>query len=245
MKRLGFLFVTLLIATVTFAQKSAIKFEQESHNFGTIAEEVGSVTCEFKFTNTGSAPLVITNVRASCGCTTPNWTREPIAPGASGVIKVAYSTTGRPGSFTKSITVTSNAETGDKVLYIRGTVTPKGQQPAPEAGYPVKIGDLRVNTNSLAYGMKLGEKKSQVVEIMNDGSSTLSVKFDKVPKYVTVMPAEATLAPGAKSKVSVMYDSSKLKKEGNYKSQFFVVANDKDGKISSDNKISVSGTITK
>jgi hypothetical protein len=244
MKQLSFLLLTLLIGGGAFAQKAAIKFDQESHNFGTVAEEVGSVSCDFTFTNTGTAPLVITNVKTSCGCTASSWTKEPVAPGATGVIKATYSTNGRPGAFTKSITVTSNAESGDKVLYIRGTVTPKGQ--APDFGYPVKIGSLRMTTGNILFGLKLGEKKSQMIDMMNNGSTELSVKFDKLPKYVSVTPAETSLAPGAKTSIMVTYDASKLKKDGNYKNQFFVILNDNvNNKPAVDNKITVSGTVTK
>ncbi len=243
MKRFSILFATLFIAaTAIFAQKVAIKFDEESHNFGSVAEEAGSVSCDFRFTNTGTEPLVITNVRTSCGCTTPSWTKEPIAPGKTGVIKAAYSTTGRPGSFTKTITVTSNADGGDKVLYIRGTVTPKGQ--APDFGYPIKIGDLRMTKNNLLFGLNLGEKKSQVIEIMNNGTGQLKLTFDDMPKYVSVLPAEVTLGPGVKSTISVSYDSSKIKKEGNYKGQFYIHINGNKAK-SADNQVTVSGTITK
>ena len=245
MKRLSFLFAALLMITVVCAQQpqtAVIKFDQESHNFGTVAEEAGSVSHEFTFTNTGTVPLVITGVRTSCGCTTPNWTKEPVAPGSKGVIKATYSTKGRPGAFSKTITVTSNADGGDKVLYIKGTVTEKGQ--SPDFNYPIKIGDLRLTGNNLLFALKLGEQKSQTIDMLNDSSSSMSLKFDKVPKYITITPAQATLEPGKKGTFTVTYDTTKLKKENNYKSQFFVLVNN-ETKPSVDNKIVVSGIVTK
>ena len=241
MKRLSFLCAGLLIATVAFSQTAVIKFDKESHNFGTVAEEIGSVSYEFTFTNAGTAPLVISNVRTSCGCTTPNWTREPVAPGEMGVIKVTYSTTGRPNAFNKNITVSSNSDGGDKVLYIKGTVTPKGK--SPEFTHPIKIGDLRLTGNDLLFALKPGEKKTQTIEMLNDGSSLLSLKFDKLPKYITVTPAQVSLESGKKETLTVTCDASKLK-EGNFKNQFFVLINN-DKKVSPDNKIAVSGTVTK
>jgi hypothetical protein len=106
-------------------------FEAESHDFGTIAEGTQAMF-EFKFTNIGKEPLVISNVQASCGCTTPKWTSEPIAPGKTGMITASYNSSGRPGPFTKSITVTSNAKSNPKVLTINGVVEAKpAEQPSP------------------------------------------------------------------------------------------------------------------
>lgn len=106
-------------------------FEAESHDFGTVPEGT-QATYEFKFTNTGKEPLIISNVQASCGCTTPKWSNEPIAPGKTGTITASYNSSGRPGPFTKSITVTSNAKSSPKVLTITGVVEAKPvEQPSP------------------------------------------------------------------------------------------------------------------
>jgi len=80
-------------------------------------------THEFKFTNTGKTPLVITNVQASCGCTTPDWTKEPVMPGGQGFIKATYSAASS-GAFNKTVTVTANIETGFVQLTIKGEVLP-------------------------------------------------------------------------------------------------------------------------
>lgn len=97
------------------------KFEREVHDFGNIKEGV-QAEYVFKFTNTGKEPLVITNVQASCGCTTPKWTKEPVKPGESGQVTAIYNSKGRPGNFNKAITITSNAKTAQKVLFIKGNV---------------------------------------------------------------------------------------------------------------------------
>ncbi len=102
-------------------------FEMENHDFGAITEGT-QATYEFKFINTGKEPLVISNVQASCGCTTPKWSTEPIAPGKSGTITATYNSTGRPGPFTKTITITSNAKSSPKILTINGTVSPKAAE---------------------------------------------------------------------------------------------------------------------
>jgi len=98
-----------------------VDFKEENYNFGDISEGP-QVTHEFKFTNNGKEPLILSNVKASCGCTTPSWPKDPILPGKEAAILVTYNTQGRPGNFTKSITITSNANVQSKVIYIKGTV---------------------------------------------------------------------------------------------------------------------------
>ena len=97
-----------------------ITFETDVHDFGTI-EFAGNGIYNFKFTNTGKSPLIISNARGSCGCTVPKWSKEPIKKGEAGEINVSYDTK-RPGPFTKTVTITSNAKTATKVLTIKGIV---------------------------------------------------------------------------------------------------------------------------
>lgn len=104
------------------------KFETEVLDYGTI-EHNANGDREFKFTNVGKEPLIISNAVGSCGCTTPVWPKEPIKPGASAVIKVHYATD-RVGQFEKTVTLTSNADTPAKVIKIKGVVKPD-PTPAP------------------------------------------------------------------------------------------------------------------
>ncbi len=120
------LMFSVLITGLAFAQSSPnAEFNKKTHNFGTIKEEIGAVTTQFEFTNTGDKPLIIQRVSASCGCTTPSYTREPILPGKSGKIDVKYSTVARPGNFRKNVTVYTNVPDSVYVLTISGRVTPK------------------------------------------------------------------------------------------------------------------------
>lgn len=97
-----------------------IKFVKLVHDYGTIVKEADG-NCEFEFQNTGKEPLVLSDVRSSCGCTVPQWTREPILPGKKGTIKVHYDTK-RIGPINKTVTVMSNAKTPSVVLRISGNV---------------------------------------------------------------------------------------------------------------------------
>ncbi|HOY30795.1 MAG TPA: DUF1573 domain-containing protein [Bacteroidales bacterium] len=97
-----------------------ISFDKLVHDYGTI-KQGSDGTCEFTFKNTGKEPLILSNVKSSCGCTVPTWPKDPIIPGQSGVIKVVYDTK-RVGIISKTITVISNAETGTVTLSIKGNV---------------------------------------------------------------------------------------------------------------------------
>lgn len=102
---------------------AAFKWNETTHDFGQIPQGK-PVTAEFKFTNTGKVPLVLSSVSASCGCTTPDWSKDPIPPGKSGYIKATFNAAAA-GAFNKSVTVNANVEGGSTYLYIKGEV----QQP--------------------------------------------------------------------------------------------------------------------
>ncbi|MBJ7429095.1 MAG: DUF1573 domain-containing protein [Bacteroidia bacterium] len=101
-----------------------ITFEKNIYDFGTI-KEGDLVNYKFKFTNTGKNPLLITNASASCGCTVPNWPKEPIAPGKSGEIDVTFNSEGKPNHAEKTVTIVANTTPTNTMLLIKGEVTPK------------------------------------------------------------------------------------------------------------------------
>ncbi len=114
-----------------------LAFTDVVHDFGTVMEGPDA-TCVFSFVNKGSEPIVIQKAQPSCGCTVPSFSSEPVAPGATGKIDVAYHTKGKPNAFSKSITVVSNA--GTKVLTIKGTV-----EKAPQTSVPENTSMMRTN----------------------------------------------------------------------------------------------------
>lgn len=138
MKKLLFLLAFAVCAKVGFSQVSAAAktepkaevavaaFDAQNFDFGKIKQGVPA-THEFKFTNKGKVPMIITNVQASCGCTTPDWTKDPIPPGGAGFIKATYNAAAL-GGFNKSVTVTSNIENGFVQLSIRGEVVTEVQK---------------------------------------------------------------------------------------------------------------------
>lgn len=118
--------------TETKKSNAEIKFETLEHDYGTIKNGANGVY-EFAFTNVGTDPLIISNAHGSCGCTVPEWPKEPIMPGKGNKIKVSYDTK-RTGPFTKTVTLTSNGKTETVVLTIRGTV----EAPVKEETMPLK-----------------------------------------------------------------------------------------------------------
>ena len=127
-----FLFAAFLFVGKISAFAQDIKFEKKDIDYGSIEKGANGVR-EFKFTNTGSAPLIISNAQGSCGCTVPTWPKETIMPGEKGVISVKYDTQ-RVGAFTKYVTLTTNATSETTIqLKIFGEVKPEAN-PIPDAG---------------------------------------------------------------------------------------------------------------
>ncbi len=123
------LIATILLNTMVFAQagpKIEFKDKDNTIDYGKVSKEEDSGLRVFEFTNTGTAPLVITNAQSSCGCTVPSFPKEPIAPGKTGRIEVKYNM--NPGPIRKTITIETNAinaEEGRVVLKIKGEVIVK------------------------------------------------------------------------------------------------------------------------
>lgn len=107
-----------------------IKFENAEHNFGTI-KQGEKVEHTYKFTNSGTADLLITDAKASCGCTVPEYTKTPVAPGASGEVKVVFDSAGKSGDVSKTVTLTLNTEKGNETVSFKANIeTPAGAVPA-------------------------------------------------------------------------------------------------------------------
>jgi hypothetical protein len=136
MKKIGTVsvFLLLVIALVSCSQEEGkkkkgdaiITFSETKYDYGEIPFKGGG-DCEFIFHNTGKTPLVLTHVKSTCGCTTPDWPGEPIKAGEGGSIKVTYDTR-RVGTFNKSVYVYSNASNGVQRLYITGQVKPYNEE---------------------------------------------------------------------------------------------------------------------
>lgn len=101
-----------------------IEFDREVHDFGSV-EEGFVVETSFKVTNKGKSDLVITDAKATCGCTVPTWPKDPIKPGDSAEIQVKFNTAGKPNKQSKTVTLSTNTAKGQEQVKITGMVTPK------------------------------------------------------------------------------------------------------------------------
>jgi len=109
----------------------ALKWDKTAQNFGEIKQGV-PVTASFKYTNMSKKPIMLTNAQGPCGCTVPNWSKDPLLPGKSAVITATFNAAA-PGAFNKTVTVTSNADTnGPQVLTLQGTVVAGATAEAPK-----------------------------------------------------------------------------------------------------------------
>lgn len=211
MKRIIFSAIISLFALL-FAnaqEKSAqITFEKMSHDFGSFKEEDGVVSFDFELKNPGDAPLIISRVASSCGCTTPVWPKEPIAPGGKATIKASYDPKGRPGPFNKTITVFSNASQSGTVLTIRGNVTPKPK--TPEETYRKRIGDLGLANSHLTLNrVYVSQLKVDTLDVFNFGSEPITISFENIPKHISIDANPQTLKSREAGKIIVTFDSKK------------------------------------
>ncbi len=184
-----------------------MSFEKQNYDFGTIKEEGGTVSYKFKFVNTGGTPLIIQNVRTSCGCTSPNWTREPVPPGGNGFVDVTYNPAGRPGAFSKYLFVDSNSDQGAVRLTIKGEVTQKPRTIEDE--YRYSMGGLRLKANHLAFGnISNTSQKDYRLEVINNSSRKISLGFGRMPGHLEMKFEPEVLDPNEKGYLVATYDAT-------------------------------------
>lgn len=227
MKKILVSMVALMSTIAAMAQ--VITFSRTEHDFGKINEADGRVSTIFEFKNEGMEPLVLSNVRASCGCTTPKWPREPIEPGQVGQITVTYNPNGRPGRFQKTITVTSNAtDNATAKLYIKGEVIPKPAKPVNQ--YPVKMGELSLKSKSINFGsIKKGENGIQEIEYANQTEADITVDLLTADQdhYLISEATLTTIKKGESGKLRFALDSKVCPIYGPVATKAYVVVNGK------------------
>jgi len=234
-----FTVIALVFAVNTVMGQSKIVFDEMVHDFGSFKEADGLQTTTFAFTNSGTEPLVLSNVRASCGCTTPKWTREPVAPGAKGSIEVTYNPKNRPGSFNKSITINSNADNPTVVLRITGQVEQREKTLAEE--YPRTIGPLRAKSNYISFAkLTMGQTDTKELELINDTDKPVEVGFRTVPSHMTAKIEPSTIPAHGKGNLIVTYNTKDADTYGFASHRIYLSI---DGSNDYKNSIGVSATI--
>lgn len=214
--------------------QGAVRWLGTTHDFGAFKEDDGKVTCQFKFVNDGPDAVSIRAARASCGCTAPSFTKTPIEAGDTGVVTVKFNPTGRPGRFSKSVTMdlAGEGKIPRQTLVIRGVVI--GSSNTLRSRYPVEAGSVKLRTTQLPFGTVLkGKAKSAFLEVYNASEAPVSPKWDGVPEYIRIASSDGgeippgeqavysfVLTPGATALYGILTDSV-----------FMNVGNDKPLKI--------------
>ncbi|MDD3107721.1 MAG: DUF1573 domain-containing protein [Alistipes sp.] len=207
------------------AQNMPLHFEQTIWNFGTLREEAGKVSHRFAFRNEGSVPVVIERVEVSCGCTTPEFSREPVRPKASGFLTITYDPKGRPGTFRKEVTVWCNGG-GKRVLTLTGEVTP---DPAAVADYyPIQAGVLRLSSEELNLGyVPRDAAKAGAIELYNQTEQRVKIEVryeDRKPFFEATLTV-AQLAPKQKGAIILHYNMQNQDVWGIQEQKFTLVVN--------------------
>ena len=231
--------IMLLLATISLWAQPKLAFDKTQHDFGKVSEGDGAVSHNFTFKNTGATPLIIQDVRTTCGCTTPEWTKQPILPGATGFIRVSYDVKGRPGAIDKTITVHSNSSPSTNNLRIIGEVTPVDRHPSEAFRYPA--GTIRLDDMHVAFNrMYSFEKPTLVVTAYNPGPDAVKISFVDLPAHIKTEVTPATIKTGEKASIKVTYDAARKNDWGFVTDRISMILNDNKTK---DYKLTVTGTI--
>ncbi len=243
------LFAAILMALVpavraaaqeTRPEEEVVRFEEKVHDFGDLLLSDKSVSCKFKFTNISGKPIVVHNVVSSCGCTVPQWTREPVKPGGTGAIEVTFKNDQGAYPFSKSITAYISGINRPVVLHIKGVVY--GKKMTLKEMYTHTIGGLlgtRETTMTLG-NMYQGKAKSDATSIANLSKKPVQVKVVSEDPALSVAVVPNPIPAGAKASLTYTVNTKNgEKKWGNseYWASFVL-----DGKPASE-KIRVTATI--
>ena len=220
-----YLFYQIILCQAQLADP--IYFNEKSHDFGSVPEQAGNAVFQFEFTNRSSRPIKIISVNPSCGCTTPDWTKEAVQPGASGFIKASFDPKGRPGYFNKTLSVMTDWDANAIVLQIKGNVV--SGDGGKYTAFPNLVGALSFHSTSCNVGKVFINRENEAVNFPIKNSSTDTVKFLSVesPRYIKVQYPKS-LAPGQTYDVKVQFDAKMKNQYGFLTENFIFHTNDKE-----------------
>lgn len=211
MKSLRILLAALCVAvTSARAQEpSPFRFDATERDFGEVREESGSVSHTFVFTNSGAIPVAIDRAVASCGCTTSEYPRTPVAPGASASIKVTFDPEGMPGEFSKSIAVVSGGGKFRDFLIIKGRVVPRPKTVEEEFPYDMGGGVRLSNTLFTFRGVAQGRSAAMAADYINTGTKSVTFALETVEgSGFLATYAPETICAGCRGDITFTYDLS-------------------------------------
>lgn len=189
-------------------------FDRTVHDYGTIQEEKGISRTSFTFKNIGTKPLKITKVEVSCGCTATDYSKEEVAPGATGKIDVQYDATNRPGPFNKPVTVHTDGSPSYITLTIKGEVVPINME--VKKIYPFVQGNSRLTTNAPFFKRITEKGKDSVfVGLYNTHpTKTLNIISHKAPPHIKVVLSNKNILPKSDAFILLNYNAELVKDLG-------------------------------
>jgi hypothetical protein len=226
MIRLVLLAFSLIIPQFIFAQLvEPLTFREKIHDFGNILEQDGPASFEFNVTNRSTRPVKILKVQPSCGCTTPDWTKDPIAVGANGFIKASFDPKGRPGYFEKTLSVTTDWDGTPVVLRIKGNVINPKTDTDPSV-FATEIGSLRFKSSSFNLGKVYINRDPEPISFpfRNAGKDSIHFKGYVAPRYIKANFPKV-VAPNQIANIKITFDA-KLKNQYGFTSENIEIKTD-------------------
>jgi hypothetical protein len=209
MNRVLIVILALVSATVFAQQAKPVQFREEQFDFGSVKEDGGPVVHEFVFTNTSNRPVKILSVQASCGCTTPDWSKDAVAPGKTGFVQASYNPKGRPGYFNKTLTVTTDYEANPIILQIKGNVSTQGV--GSDGEFTFSSGNWKFKSSAFNLGKVYLKDEATVrdFQFLNSGKEAVTVAKVVGPEHIKVDVTPKTIKGGEKGHVKITYNGKK------------------------------------
>lgn len=208
LKRLRFVIIaTLLMGCSAWAQPE-LTWLKTVHDYGSFSDTLKKVDCQMPFVNTGNEPLIITQVRPSCGCTVAEYPRSPIAPGDTAAVELSFYSRNIPGEFQKDVLVYSNTTPRKSVLVVKGIVI--GSPESVDEKYPYGEGAIRFSHVSLPLGeVTKGRWREAYITGYNTAQEPMRARISGLPAHITARALPDTIIPGKLVTLSFFYDSWK------------------------------------
>ncbi|MBQ8282881.1 MAG: DUF1573 domain-containing protein [Paraprevotella sp.] len=231
--------VCVAVWTVATWAQPKLTVVHDVANLGEIMYQVPS-TVVFKVCNTGDKDLVLTDVQPSCGCTTVDWTRNPIVAGSEGEIVVTYDAK-MLGVFQKDIEVYSNASDKPTYLHFQGRVVTKVTDFT--GAFPIDLGDVRLTQDNVEFDdLNIGDKPIIELQVLNVGRSAYKPRLMHLPSYLTAQYVPEVLAGGRIGKIILTLDSEKLNRMGLTQTSVYLSRKEGD-RVSEENEIAISAVL--
>jgi len=230
--------VLLLLIAFGLSAQPRLAFEKTQHDFGRVDENDGKVSYDFTFRNTGTTALVIQDVRTTCDCTAPDWSKQPIPPGGTGFVRVEYDVRGRPGAINSNVTVHSNSAPPTANLRITGEVIPIERRPEEfrHAAGTIRLDNMHVSFNRIFTH----ERLTRVITALNPGPDPARISFVDLPAHITAEVNPATIRQGERAIIRVTYDAARKSDWGFVSDRIGMILNDNRANV---HNLTVTATI--